>query len=80
MCECKSYPVVTRLSKYVKIGHGGDQMSSNNYKYLRLKLEKKTYEAVAKIINKQNITIQEILEEMINNFILENIHLLVGGD
>ncbi len=55
-------------------------MSSNNYKYLRLKFDKKTYEAVAKIVNKQNITIQEMIDEMINNFILENIDLLVGGD
>lgn len=55
-------------------------MNNNNLKILKIKVEPKTYNALAKIINKNNKTIQSLIEELLKNYIYENIDLIVGGE
>lgn len=55
-------------------------MNNKSLKIIKIKLELKTYNALSRIINKENISMQSLIEELLKNYIYENIDLVVGGE
>ena len=50
---------------------------NNNKIHIKCKIDEKLNEAFKKVLNKQNITGQDLIEKRIKEFVLDNLHLII---
>ncbi len=57
--------------------YGGDFINSNDFIFIKARIENKLNEALKKILDKKKITQQDFLEQRIKEYVLENLNVIL---
>lgn len=58
----------------------GGGFINNDCTYIKARIDNKLNEALKKILDKQDITQQDFLEQRIKEFVLENLNIILNND
>lgn len=55
-------------------------INNNEVNYIKARVDAKLYNVLKKILEKLNMTQQELIEDIIKEFVIKNVHLVVPDD